>query len=71
MEGKKHLPIYKNRSIMTFELGHETLTERVVLTSVTVSLTLILVMAVTTILMFQRRFATARHWLVTDWREPL
>ena len=48
-----------------------TLAERAVLSAVTFSQTLLLVVVVASVLIFERRFSTARHWLISDWRESL
>ncbi len=68
-----HLPkiiCMYNRIILLMKLKQGTSTEKVVLGTVTYSLTLVLVMAITVVLVFERKFSTAYHWLTTDWREP-
>ena len=61
----------QTRIHLVMKLKQETSAEKVVLGTVTYSLTLVLVMVITVALVFERRFSTAYHWLTTDWREPL
>lgn len=45
--------------------------ERVVLVPLTAIFTTLLIVTVTAVLLTQRQFETAYHWLVFDWREPI
>lgn len=56
---------------MPNKIGHETFTERIILTALTFAVTPLVVMLVATGLLFKGRFTAASHWVAHDWREPL
>ncbi len=52
-------------------INYYSTTEKVVLKTLTFTLTPVLVVMITIVLLCKGRFTDARNWLMTDWREPL
>ncbi len=58
-------------SYMNDNIGYHGPIEKIVLKTVTFSLVPIVVVLITTLLMFEGQFSDARSWISGDWREPL
>ncbi|SIR73514.1 hypothetical protein SAMN05421858_3510 [Haladaptatus litoreus] len=51
--------------------NYHSLFEMIILKAVSFTITLLIIVLVTIYLISKGRFADAKNWLISDWREPL